>query len=377
MTPLIIIFWTSLAAIFYAYLGYPLLLHLLAGMGFGRKEGKISGNFRPSISIIIPAHNEGKILEDKIVNILDLDYPKEKREILIISDGSTDNTGAIAKKYLDRLDFFELEKRSGKTAALNLGLEKARNEIIVFLDASIMLKKDALQNVVCQFVDPSIGCISGEDHIKGAGGEGLYGRYELKLRNLESKLHSIVGASGSFYAQRKKLCRPFSEGLAPDFISVLNTVEQGFRAITEPTAIGYMTAVKKSSDELARKVRTIVRGMTALFFKRQLLNPFRHGFFAFELISHKIIRWLVPFFLISAFVSNMILSTEPFYLLLFLGQLLFYLLALGSLYNLPFFRAIPIGKISNYFVIVNIAALTAWWKYLRGQRLEIWTPSQR
>ncbi len=377
MITVTLLFWMSLAAIFYAYIGYPLALLGLLRFRSTAKPVQQSGDFQPPLSIIIPAHNEGKVLEKKIRNTLALQYPEEKREILIISDGSTDNTATIAENFLPHISFHELEKRGGKAAALNRGIEMATHDIVVFSDASIMLEPDALQNIVSKFIHADIGCISGEDHIKGRGGEGLYGRYELTLRNLESHLYSIVGASGSFYAQRKQLCHPFKEGLAPDFLSVLNTVEQGYRAITEPSAIGYMSAVQKNKDEFSRKVRTIVRGMTVLFHKRQLLNPLRYGLFSFALISHKLVRWLVPFFLIITFCSNALLFAQPFYLALFFLQILFYLLAFFSFYDVRFLQASPPARICNYFLLVNLAALLAWWRYLRGTRQEIWTPSQR
>ena len=377
MTIVTLLFWISLTAIFYAYIGYPLALLCLLGFRSIAKPIQKSGDFQPPLSIIIPAHNEGKVLEKKIRNTLALQYPEEKREILIISDGSTDNTATIAENFLPHITFHELEERGGKAAALNRGIELATHEIVVFSDASIMLEPDALQNIISKFRDTDVGCISGEDHIRGMGGEGLYGRYELTLRNLESNLYSIVGASGSFYAQRKQLCYPFKEGLAPDFLSVLNTVEQGYRAITEPSAIGYMSAVQKNKDEFSRKVRTIVRGMTVLFHKRQLLNPLRFGLFSFSLISHKLVRWLVPFFLIITFFSNALLIGQPFYLALFFLQTLFYLLAFFSFYDLRFLHASPPARICNYFLLVNLAALLAWWRYLSGTRQEIWTPSRR
>jgi cellulose synthase/poly-beta-1,6-N-acetylglucosamine synthase-like glycosyltransferase len=255
-----IIFWLSLFGIFYAYLGYPLVLYAISRMaGQSGTADMNESDYEPGVSIIIPVFNEEKVIEKKIENMLQLNYPENKFEVLIISDGSTDRTREIVEeKQSSVVKFFELRERSGKAAALNLGLKKAKNEIIVFSDASIILDHAALKNIVRNFRDEKIGCVSGEDHIPGGGGEGFYGKYELYLRNQESKVHSIVGASGSFYAQRSNLCEPFEEGMAPDFLSVLKTVKKGYRAVTDPEAFWTMTSLKETKDELSRKVRTLI-----------------------------------------------------------------------------------------------------------------------
>ena len=247
----------------------------------------------------------------------------------------------------------------------------------MFSDASIRLGPDALQQIVRQFADPEIGCISGEDPIVGSGGEALYGRYELFLRRLESSLHSIVGASGSFYAQRRTICRPFTEGMAPDFLSVLRTVEQGYRAVSEPNAVGTMTSVKDPRQEFDRKVRTVLRGITTLMAYRALLNPFRFGLFAFELWSHKMMRWLAPVFMLGTLVSAAALAASPFYAAMFLGQVAFYVIALAALCEWAGVQRTLPGKIALYFSSVNAAILAGWWRYGRGVRQEIWTPSSR
>jgi hypothetical protein len=192
------------------------------------------------------------------------------------------------------------------------------------------------------------------------------------------RLHSIVGASGSFYAQRRELCEPFVPNLAPDFLSVLRTVERGYKAVTEPAATGVMAEVPSAADEFRRKVRTVLRGITTLSSHVHLLNPLRYGFFAFELLSHKLVRWLVPFFLISLLVTSAVLALDsPLYRAAFLLQLLFYGLALSSLAPWGrWMRALPV-KVSVYFTTVNLATLAAWVKYLSGARQEFWLPSSR
>ena len=194
-----------------------------------------------------------------------------------MSDGSTDRTTEIIRAVAPpAVEVVELDARRGKAAALNAGLERARHEILVFSDASIDLEPDALLKIVRRFQDPGIGCVSGEDRIAESGGEAWYGRYELLVRRLESRVHSIVGASGSFYAQRRALCGPFAEGMAPDFLSVIRTAQQGYRAVAEPEAVGMMTSAIRHGQEFERKVRTFIRGITALFAHASVLNPFRH-----------------------------------------------------------------------------------------------------
>ncbi len=372
------LFWLSVFGVVYPYVGYPILLWVL-GRVLGKSRRPVSEEvFCPSVSMIIPACNEEKRIEKKIVNTKALRYPVDRLEVLFVSDGSTDQTVDLIRPHLSSpCKLIELPVRGGKAAALNAGLERATHDIIVFSDASIELEPDALHRIVQGFRDPNIGCISGEDKIAESGGEAWYGRYELFIRRCESSVNSIVGASGSFYAQRRALCAPFTEGLAPDFLSVLRTVEQGFRAVSEPAAVGMMTSVKDSKQEFERKVRTLIRGMTALFAYRRVLNPVQFGVFAIEMLSHKILRWTVPFFLVTALVSSLSLMASPWFLLLSMVQIAFYLVALLAFSGWGFVRKSLIGKVALYFSMVNAAILVAWVKYVVGVRQELWTPSQR
>ena len=373
------LFWLSAFGVVYPYLGYPVLLWLMNGaLGRLRLHVHDHAAFYPSISMIIPACNEEKRIERKIENTKALRYPADQLQVLFVSDGSTDRTAELIRKHeADPIMLIELPVRGGKAAALNAGLDHARHDIVVFSDASIELEPDALRNIVQGFRNPIIGCISGEDKIAESGGEAWYGRYELLVRRLESQVHSIVGASGSFYAQRRALCEPFPEGLAPDFLSVLKTVEQGFRAVSEPAAVGMMTSVKDSKQEFDRKVRTLIRGMTALFAHGQVLNPIRFGIFAVEMLSHKILRWSVPFFLIAALISSVLLIDSPWFLLVSSAQIAFYLTAFLAWRGWSVVRQSLLGKVALYFSMVNAAILVAWVKYAIGVRQELWTPSQR
>jgi cellulose synthase/poly-beta-1,6-N-acetylglucosamine synthase-like glycosyltransferase len=371
-----VVFWLSVLGVAYPYFGYPLLLWI---MGAGRSgEGAAAASPLPGITMIIPVHNEERRIARKIANTAELQYPQDRLQVIFVSDGSTDRTAAIIREHeLARATLIELPVRRGKAAALNAGLDAATAEIVVFSDASIQLNPDALVQIVRRFADPAVGCVSGEDPVVGSGGEALYGRYELFLRRLESSVHSIVGASGSFYAQRRALCEPFVEGMAPDFLSVLRTVARGYRAVSEPKAVGKMTSLPDPRHEFDRKVRTVLRGMTTAFAHRSLLNPLRSGVFAFELWSHKLLRWLAPLFLVALLASALALTMTPFYRFAFVAQVLFYLFALAALREwASIHRSLP-GKIALYFSSVNAAILAGWWRYRRGVRQEIWTPSHR
>lgn len=371
-----IVFWVSVVGIVYPYLGYPVAMWMIGKLAARKHRRDLTQ--LPSVSMIVPVHNEEARLARKLANTASLTYPAEKLEILFVSDGSTDRSVEMIQSALaDGMRLIVLPQRGGKASALNAGLEAARHDILVFTDASIALEPDALQQVVAGFADSTIGCISGEDQIAEAGGEGAYGRYELFLRRLESRVHSIVGASGCFYAQRRVLCSPFTEGMAPDFLSVLRTVEQGYRAITEPAATGTMSSLSSNRDEFDRKVRTLIRGMTTLFAYGSLLNPLRHGWFAFALWSHKVLRWTVPFFLVAAFITPMALLDRPLYAALFAAQLLFYGWALVAMAELGQAHRSLAGKIALYFSTVNAAIVAAWYRYGTGFRQEIWTPTRR
>ena len=370
------VFWAAFGAVGYAYFGYPLLL--LVWRRFRARPVQAVPGPLPTVSIILPVHNEGTHLSLRLGRLLSVDYPADRLEVIVVSDGSTDSTMGILREFRardSRLSAVEVVERRGKGNALNAGVRAAKHEILVFLDASIELDQMSLRELVAPFADPEVGCTSGEDQIRGPGGEGLYGRYELALRGLESDVHSIVGASGSFYALRARICPVFPEGLAPDFFAVLHTVRQGYRAISVRNAIGWMEAVSAPRAEFQRKVRTVIRGMTVLAAFGGMLNPFRFGAYSLILWSHKLLRWLVPLNLVLALCFSLILApTQPFYALLATVQVAFYLVAGLSLLGLLDFRP---ARVAGYFAVANAAIAVAGWKFARGVRVEVWTPSQR
>lgn len=371
-----VVFWFCVVGVLYPYVIFPMLLALVGR--FKPAKTMARGTDLPGVTMIVPVSNEASRIERKVANTAALCYPPDRLQVLFVSDGSTDDTVEILQRTATpAMTIVELPVRRGKAAGLNAGLQQAINEILVFSDASIELGSDALERIVGPFQDPAIGCVSGEDRIAESGGEAWYGRFELMLRRLESKVCSIVGASGSFYAQRRAICRPFTEGMAPDFLSVLRTVEQGYRAVSEPSAVGSMTSVKDPRREFQRKVRTLIRGMTTLAAYAHLLNPFRHGLFALVLFSHKVMRWAAPVFLVGAAVAPLFLLESPFYAATLVAQAAFYACALASFGKWGGLdRSLP-GKAALYFATVNAASLVAFVQYSKGVRQELWTPTER
>jgi cellulose synthase/poly-beta-1,6-N-acetylglucosamine synthase-like glycosyltransferase len=371
------LFWTCVALVAYPYVIYPLVLVALNRLGRRPVHAGDPAHV-PSVSVILPVHNEAARVTARLQNLLAQDYPADRLQILVIGDGCTDDTLERAQAAAGgRATVVPLAARNGKAAALNAGLAAATGEIVVFTDAGIILEPGAMRRLVAHFHDARIGCVSGEDYIEGTETEGLYGRLELLLRREEARLHSIAGASGCFYAQRRELCEPFRPGMAPDFLSVLNTVRRGRRALAEPAARGSMTATTSQKAEFKRKVRTFLRGITALFGNAALLNPLRHPAFAFILWSHKLMRWLAPLPMVGCLVSSFLLRAEPLYLAAFVAQVVLYSAALAGVLFPAIAARLGIVRLTTFFVLVNAAALQALWLWSTGHRLEVWQPTQR
>lgn len=372
-----LLFWISLFLIAYPYAIYPLVL-VGTNRLLGRKAHVGDDSFEPTITIILPVHNEARRIAEKVRNLLELDYPHEKLQLLVIGDACTDDTLERARAAGGALvEVIPLVQRAGKAAGLNAGLERATGEIVVFTDAGIMLERPALRRLVAHFSDPRIACVSGEDYIEGSDSEGLYGRLELLFRREEARLHSIAGASGCFYGQRRSTCKPFVPGMAPDFLSVLVTVTGGHRALAEPAARGSMTATSSQRAEFTRKVRTFLRGITALFGNAHLLNPLRHPAFSFILWSHKLMRWLAPIPMACCLIAAWLLRAEPLYFALFIAQVVCYVVGILGLVWPALAARVSLVRLSGFFLLVNAAAFKALLLWLSGSRLEVWEPTRR
>ncbi len=272
--------------------------------------------------------------------------------------------------------------RKGKEAAQKLAVEVAKGEIFVFSDVATILPELAVSNIVKNFHDPTVGCVSSVDRFVDqegrVSGEGAYVRYEMFLRSLETRVNSLVGLSGSFFAARREVCKgKWSDDLQSDFNTVLNSMRMGLRGVADPDSIGYYKNIADEQKEYDRKVRTVLRGISVFMRSLALVNPLRHSVFAWQLLSHKLCRWLVPFAMMTAFVSNALLAlSSQWYAMLFLIQILFYSMALGGILWKPLLR-FPIVKLFSFFLLVNASIFQAWVRYWSGERLIVWEPSKR
>lgn len=350
-------------------------------IGWFRKRDVIRKRFTPEVTFIITAHNEEKRIKDKIVNSLEIKYPKEKLQIIIASDGSTDRTNEIVDNYRKSgIELLAIPIRGGKENAQKEALKSAKGEVIVFTDVATILESTGLEQIISNFSDPAVGCVSSEDKFIGRdgkpSGEGFYVRYEMMLRRLESRVNSLVGLSGSFFAARRSVCRDFSGDMQSDFRTLLNCVKMGLRGVSDPLATGTYFDVSDDKREFDRKVRTVLRGLTVFFRHIEFLNIFRYGFFSYQYFCHKLLRWLVPLFLILAFSANLFLAMKSgIYFVLFLGQIFFYCVALMGVKGK--YTSVNLIKIPYYFLTVNASIIIAWWRYLGGHRVVMWTPSER
>jgi cellulose synthase/poly-beta-1,6-N-acetylglucosamine synthase-like glycosyltransferase len=374
-----IVFAVSLFLVFHAYFGYPVTLILLR---FIKRNNVTKTAFEPQVSLIITACNEERRIRDKLENTLALNYPREKLQVIIASDGSTDKTNQITSDYACHgIELLAFPERRGKESAQKDAVRHATGEVIVFSDVATRLDPSGLTQILANFADPSVGCVSSVDKVIGRDGkpcsEGFYVKYEMWLRDLESQVNSLVGLSGSFFAARREVCRDFSGEMQSDFRTVLNSMRLGMRGVSDPAAVGFYQDISDSKREFDRKVRTVLRGLTVFFHNLEFLNVFRYGLFSYQYFCHKLLRWLVPLFLFSAFTTNAALSPVSVgYSLILLLQIAFYIIAIsGWMAKSPPSQAVL--KIPMYFMTVNTAILVAWWRYLGGKRMVMWAPSER
>jgi cellulose synthase/poly-beta-1,6-N-acetylglucosamine synthase-like glycosyltransferase len=373
------VFWAGAAALFYTYVGYPALVWAL---GRVRPRPVRRAACEPEVTVIITAYNEERDLAEKLENTLALDYPPGKLEIIVASDCSSDGTDEIARSFAARgVRLHRQAERLGKTAAQNAAVELARGEIILFSDATTLYRRDVLRALAPNFADDSVGCVAGRlvyvdrtDSSVGSGAKSYWG-YETFLKTHESRACSLIGASGCLYAVRRAAYVPLYHEACSDFIIATKMVEQGLRAVYEPAAVCEEETNRRADKELRMRVRVIAQTYTDLWRHRALMNPARAGFYAVELLSHKVMRYLVPVFLLLVFVSTAWLAPRSwFFAALFAGQVLFYAAAaLGWLLERAGVRFKPLA-LPHYFVLANLASVIAFYKFARGERYARWEP---
>jgi len=377
-----LLFWLSLALLVYIYAGYPLLLRLL---GTGRRSATVTATELPAVSILIAAYNEAAVIETTLRNKLELDYPGDRLEIIVVSDASNDGTDAIVEQLASTSDvtvkLVRQQPRKGKTEGLNRIVPLATGDVLVFSDANSLYDRQALKHLVAGLSDPGTGYVTGKmvytnpDGALLGDGCSSYMKYENRLRELETRLGSVVGVDGGIDAMRRSLYTPLAADQLPDFVQPLKVVEQGYRVVYVPDALLMEEALSSVGSEYPMRVRVALRALWALHDMRALLNPFRYGLFSFQLISHKLLRYLAFVPLLLVFISNiLLLPAGPVYPLLFCGQLLFYTLAwlgyrAGCKGENPRFLSLP-----YYFTLLNLASLHASWRYLKGEKQVIWKP---
>jgi cellulose synthase/poly-beta-1,6-N-acetylglucosamine synthase-like glycosyltransferase len=371
-----IVFWFFVLLILYCYFGYPLILFIL-GLFFGKKPKK--EEIFPTVSLIIPVYNEEKVIQKKIENSLELDYPKNKLEIIVASE-SNDKTNEIVKNYeKNGVKLFAYPGRAGKQYTIYRTIPHCKGEIIVLTDANGIFEKNALRKLVRNFADKRIGCVSGllkyVNILNDSFGEneGIYWKYETFVKKLESNLFSLLGANGSIYAFRRELYKPISPYRGDDFDLPIRIALQGYGVILEPEAISEEEVYLTSTANFKRKV--VITGwhfVGALILLKESIIKFKPLLF-FELISHKILRWLVGYFLIFIFLSNLFLLKNPFYLILFILQIVFYLLTiLGYLSEKKQKKVSKLINLIYYFCVVNLASLIGVSKAIFGLQNPTW-----
>ena len=377
ITALYIIFFLSLAALVYVYAGYPLLVYLVSRI---RPRPVRRGAFEPTVTILITAYNEAEAIAAKLRNTMAIDYPKDKLEILVASDGSTDDTERIAAEF-DGVRVFRQEGRKGKTFTQNKAVAQATGEIILFSDATTEYRTDVLRALLPNFADDTVGCVAGklvyvDDSSSNVGkGAKSYWNYETFLKESESLACSLIGASGCLYAVRKSAYREMYPEACSDFLICTVLFEQGLRSVYEPDAVCFEETNRRTDKEMKMRIRVISQTFTDLWRNRSMLNPFKSGFYAVELISHKLLRYAVPVFLVTALVSSAILARgSSIFEIALLGQLAFYLIAgLGILLERAGAR-IGVFAIPHYFVLANLASVLGFYKFLSGERYATWEP---
>jgi cellulose synthase/poly-beta-1,6-N-acetylglucosamine synthase-like glycosyltransferase len=382
------VFWIGLAIVLYTYVGYGVVIYILSKLK--RRKAILADQIDyhlPEITVLIAAYNEENYIEEKIANTLALDYPKNKMSIFVVTDGSTDSTPEVVKKF-HAVKLFHEPQRKGKIHAVNRVMKMVQTPVVIFCDANTFLNKQSLRNMVRHYQDPTVGGVAGEkrifkkdeDNASGAG-EGIYWKYESFLKRKDAEVHSIVGAAGELFSVRTTLYQEPEENIIiEDFYLSLKIAASGYRFMYEPEAYAMETASANVDEEWKRKVRICAGGFQAMGKLTNLLNPFRYGILSFQYISHRVLRWtLAPLFLPLIFAANVWLALQGsvFFMLVLAAQIGFYTLAaLGS--------ALKDKEISvkgffvpYYFSIMNLAVYAGFIRHIKGRQSVMWEKAKR
>lgn len=384
MSPSELLFWLTALLLLYTLTGYPIMLAILTL--FTKEKRYASPVDRPKVSFIVAAYNEERNIAAKLANLRGLTYDDDKIEFIIGSDASTDGTDRIldeAARQDGRIRWFRLDQRGGKIAVLKQAVERAGGTILVFTDCSVTTEADIMAKVLSCFGDPKVGLVSSRDvwvneHDRSPLAQHQYIDYEMTIRQRESRLNSLVSASGSFFAVRRELFRAYGPDEADDFALPLRVYRQGYRVIHCADLVGYVPMVKSSGAELARRTRIIRSGIRTVLVNRPLLNPFRYPIFAWQLWSHKALKWLFPFIVILNILlcimswnrSEVYQAVGAAYALLGLLALAGFVIGGRSIWARPF-------RTANFVLLSMVAVVAAWYQVATGRKPQTWEPTHR
>lgn len=387
---MIIAFWISILVVFYAFVGYGILLYILVRLHRVFKGKRIipdNGGNWPAVTVIVAAYNEENFIEEKIKNTLELKYPPGKATFIFVTDGSNDRTPGLVAKY-PQVRLMHLPERNGKIAAVHRTMQEVNTEITVFTDANTFLNKDALLNICRHYADASVGAVSGEKRVNtedatdATAGEGFYWKYESKLKTWDAELYSVVGAAGELFSIRTRLYEPVPvDTILDDFMISLLIANQGYRIAYEPQAYATESGSESVREELKRKIRIAAGGMQSIARLTALLNPFRNFVLSFQYVSHRVLRWTVtPFLMIVALLLNIAIvcqSSGSLYKLLLACQLIFYCLSLlGWMFDMMNIKVKAL-YIPFYFCLMNYAVMAGLWRYVTKTQSAVWEKAKR
>lgn len=384
------VFWISVFLVFYTFFGYGILLYLLVRIKRLFKPAKrklLDFDDLPSCTLIVAAYNERGLIKEKIANTLSLKYPEGKLQLIFVTDGSTDGSPEIIATY-PQIKLLHTDERKGKISAVHRAIEQVTSDIIIFTDANTFLNEDALALIGRHYGDPKVGAVAGEKRViidaaaDATAGEGFYWKYESKLKEWDSELHSVVGAAGELFSIRKTLYEPVpSNSILDDFMISMRIAEKGYVIVYEPEAYAQEDTSANIAEELKRKVRIAAGGIQSVIWLRSLLNPFRFPVLSFQYISHRVLRWTItPSLMILAFILNILIvldSGPVLYRVLLAAQVLFYLSAyLGKILEDRKLR-IKILFIPYYFCIMNYAVMAGLFRFFSVGQSVMWDKAVR
>lgn len=388
----LVIFWLSLAIIFYSYVGYGILVWLLVAIKKRLKPAPAdtlnTNEDAPAVALVVAAYNEEDFIITKIENTLALDYPKDKLELIFITDGSSDNTPAIIERY-PQIRLLHQPERKGKVAAMNRAIQYVQSPLVIFCDANTLLNTGCVREIVKHYKNPKVGGVAGEKRIlqqgtdaAAAAGEGLYWRYESFLKKLDSDLYTTVGAAGELFSVRKDLMAKVPEGtIIEDFVQSLKLCINGYVVRYEPQAYAAESSSASIREEMKRKVRISAGAFQAMVLLKELFNVFKYPVVSFQFISHRILRWTIcPVALITLLLSNIALvwlEVGIFYQITFALQCVFYVAGITGWIFANRNVRIKAVYVPFYFLFMNLSVFAGFSRFLRNKQTVLWEKASR